>query len=71
MVPHDPVDIARKGNSKGKRLTQYVESQGGSMRDVIAFGDNYNDISMLEAAVPAWRWQCRRRGESPRQRGDW
>ena len=47
---HDQVDIARKGNSKGKRLTQYVESQGGSMRDVIAFGDNYNDISMLEAA---------------------
>ncbi|MCG7779662.1 pyridoxal phosphatase [Lelliottia amnigena] len=47
---HDQVDIARKGNSKGKRLTQFVESQGGSMRDVIAFGDNYNDISMLEAA---------------------
>ena len=47
---HDQVDIARTGNSKGKRLTQYVESQGGSMRDVIAFGDNYNDISMLEAA---------------------
>lgn len=47
---HDCVDIARKGNSKGKRLTQFVESQGGSMQDVIAFGDNYNDISMLEAA---------------------
>ena len=44
------MDIARKGNSKGKRLTQYVESQGWSMQDVIAFGDNYNDISMLEAA---------------------
>jgi Cof subfamily protein (haloacid dehalogenase superfamily) len=47
---HDQVDIARKGNSKGKRLTQYVEAKGWSMRDVIAFGDNYNDISMLEAA---------------------
>ena len=47
---HDQVDIARKGNSKGKRLTQFVESQGWSMQDVIAFGDNYNDISMLEAA---------------------
>ena len=46
---HDQVDIARKGNSKGKRLTQYVESQGWSMQDAIAFGDNYNDISMLEA----------------------
>jgi Cof subfamily protein (haloacid dehalogenase superfamily) len=29
---HDQVDIARKGNSKGKRLTQYVESQGWSMQ---------------------------------------
>lgn len=47
---HDQVDIARKGNSKGKRLAEYVESIGGSMKDVIAFGDNYNDISMLEAA---------------------
>jgi Cof subfamily protein (haloacid dehalogenase superfamily) len=47
---HDQVDIARKGNSKGKRLSQYVASQGWSMQDVIAFGDNYNDISMLEAA---------------------
>ncbi len=47
---HDQVDIARKGNSKGKRLTQFVESQGWSMQDVVAFGDNYNDISMLEAA---------------------
>ncbi|MGK0600732.1 pyridoxal phosphatase [Yokenella regensburgei] len=47
---HDQVDIARQGNSKGKRLTQWVESQGWSMKDVVAFGDNYNDISMLEAA---------------------
>jgi hydroxymethylpyrimidine pyrophosphatase-like HAD family hydrolase len=47
--PHDQVDIARKGNSKGKRLTQYVESRAGRCRRD-AFGDNYNDISMLEAA---------------------
>ena len=46
----DQVDIARKGNSKGYRLTRWVESQGLSMKDVIAFGDNFNDISMLEAA---------------------
>ncbi|VEB61922.1 Putative phosphatase [Salmonella enterica subsp. enterica] len=26
---HDQVDIARKGNSKGKRLTQWIEAQGG------------------------------------------
>ncbi|EJX4183711.1 pyridoxal phosphatase [Salmonella enterica] len=47
---HDQVDIARQGNSKGKRLTQWIEAQGWSMKNVIAFGDNYNDISMLEAA---------------------
>ncbi|WJD47917.1 pyridoxal phosphatase [Enterobacter sp. PGRG2] len=47
---HDQVDIARRGNSKGKRLAQWVAAQGLSMQDVIAFGDNYNDISMLEAA---------------------
>ena len=47
---HDQVDIARAGNSKGKRLAQWVAAQGLSMQDVIAFGDNYNDLSMLEAA---------------------
>ncbi|OKP04847.1 pyridoxal phosphatase [Xenorhabdus eapokensis] len=46
----DQVDIAKKGNSKGIRLQQWVESQGMSMKDVIAFGDNYNDLSMLESA---------------------
>ncbi|WP_075272424.1 pyridoxal phosphatase [Yersinia pseudotuberculosis] len=47
---HDQVDIAQAGNSKGKRLQQWVESQGLSMQEVIAFGDNFNDLSMLEAA---------------------
>ncbi|MCS4264320.1 pyridoxal phosphatase [Serratia sp. BIGb0163] len=45
----DQVDIAKGGNSKGKRLQQWVESQGLSMSQVVAFGDNYNDLSMLEA----------------------
>ena len=45
---HDQVDIAQAGNSKGKRLAQWVESQGFSMQEVLAFGDNYNDLSMLE-----------------------
>ena len=47
---HDQVDIARAGNSKGKRLAEWVAAQGLSMQDVVAFGDNYNDISMLQAA---------------------
>jgi Cof subfamily protein (haloacid dehalogenase superfamily) len=47
---HDQVDIAQAGNSKGKRLAQWVESQGLSMNQVIAFGDNFNDLSMLKNA---------------------
>ncbi|NDL62790.1 pyridoxal phosphatase [Acerihabitans arboris] len=47
---HDQVDIAQAGNSKGKLLQQWVESAGLTMDQVIAFGDNYNDLSMLEAA---------------------
>jgi len=45
---HDQVDVAKGGNSKGRRLQEWVESQGMSMQDVVAFGDNYNDLSMLE-----------------------
>ncbi|WP_017345864.1 pyridoxal phosphatase [Pantoea sp. A4] len=45
---HDQVDIAQQGNSKGKRLAEWLASQGLSMKDVLAFGDNYNDLSMLE-----------------------
>ncbi|HEY1846558.1 MAG TPA: pyridoxal phosphatase [Buttiauxella sp.] len=47
---HDQVDVAQNGNSKGKRLAQWVESEGLSMDQVMAFGDNYNDLSMLEGA---------------------
>ena len=46
----DQVDIAQQGNSKGKRLQQWLTRRGFSMQDVIAFGDNYNDLSMLESA---------------------
>lgn len=46
---HDQVDIAKSGNSKGKRLQQWVSAQGLSMDQVVAFGDNYNDLSMLKA----------------------
>ncbi|GAB7261112.1 pyridoxal phosphatase [Dickeya ananatis] len=45
----DQVDIAQTGNSKGRLLQRWVESQGFSMNDVVAFGDNFNDISMLSA----------------------
>lgn len=47
---HDQIDITRAGNSKGNRLAQWLKSQGLSMQEVVAFGDNHNDLSMLEAA---------------------
>ncbi|AXF76328.1 pyridoxal phosphatase [Erwinia tracheiphila] len=46
----DQVDIAKSGNSKGKRLAEWVAAEGLQMSDVLAFGDNYNDLSMLETA---------------------
>jgi len=47
---HDQVDVTQRGNSKGARLAQWVAQQGLTMDQVIAFGDNDNDLSMLETA---------------------
>lgn len=44
----DQVDVTQRGNSKGARLAQWVAEQGLTMDQVIAFGDNDNDLSMLE-----------------------
>ncbi len=44
----DQVDIAQGGNNKGKLLSEWATSQGLDMSQVIAFGDNFNDVSMLE-----------------------
>ncbi|QTF09297.1 pyridoxal phosphatase [Brenneria izadpanahii] len=46
----DQVDIAQTGNSKGNLLRRWVEEQGLAMKEVIAFGDNFNDLSMLASA---------------------
>jgi Cof subfamily protein (haloacid dehalogenase superfamily) len=43
-------DYARKGNSKGNRLTEYIKSIGITLDQVVAIGDNHNDISMIEIA---------------------
>ena len=43
-------DFARKGNSKGNRLTQYINGLGISTEQVVAIGDNHNDISMIKVA---------------------
>jgi len=44
------VDVARTGNSKGARLAEWVRRRGYDAAEVIAFGDHYNDISMLSYA---------------------
>ena len=44
------VDIAQSGNSKGALLAQWIESQAIAASQVVAFGDNFNDISMLRLA---------------------
>lgn len=46
----DQVDVAQRGNNKGWRLAQWAADRGIAMSEVVAFGDNHNDISMLEAA---------------------
>lgn len=45
----DRVDISAQGNSKGVRLLQLLVSENIDPAKVIAFGDNFNDISMLKA----------------------
>jgi Cof subfamily protein (haloacid dehalogenase superfamily) len=44
------VDFAAQGNSKGKRLQEYVTELGYDATHVMAIGDNHNDTSMLEYA---------------------
>lgn len=44
----DRADIARAGNSKGNTLAKLLEMEGIDPKNVIAFGDNFNDISMLK-----------------------
>lgn len=44
----DRADITAQGNSKGARLAEVLEQAKISPEKVIAFGDNFNDISMLQ-----------------------
>lgn len=47
---HNRIDFARRGNSKGARLEAYYTSLGLTKSQVIAIGDNHNDISMFQVA---------------------
>ncbi len=44
------VDINPRGNSKGKRLEELATQKGIAASEVIAFGDQMNDITMLAYA---------------------
>lgn len=44
----DRVDITAQGNSKGSCLAELLKLENIDPQNVIAFGDNFNDISMLE-----------------------
>lgn len=47
------VDVLNHGCSKGHALRRWAEHRGIERRQVMAIGDNYNDIEMLEfAGVP-------------------
>jgi len=43
------VDVTRAGNTKGRALIDWAETQGIAPSEIIAFGDNHNDLSMLSA----------------------
>ncbi len=45
----DRVDVANNGNSKGDRLLELLNRWQIDPQNVIAFGDNHNDTSMLTA----------------------
>lgn len=44
------LDITRPDNSKGRRLAEWITERGISPEEVIAFGDEQNDIEMLRMA---------------------
>jgi Cof subfamily protein (haloacid dehalogenase superfamily) len=48
------LDILNKGCSKGAALQRWAEHRGYQAAEVMAIGDNYNDIEMLEFAGHAY-----------------
>lgn len=43
-------DVAVKGNTKGNGLKHWAEHENIKLSEIVAFGDSYNDISMLSIA---------------------
>ena len=46
----DVVDVVQKGWTKGDRLSEWARREGVALDEILAVGDNYNDISMLTQA---------------------
>ena len=44
------VDILPAGCSKGSALLRLAETRGVKAEEILAIGDNWNDVSMLEVA---------------------
>jgi len=44
------IDFSRAGNSKGNRLSHFIKDYDIQAEQVVAIGDNHNDISMIEFA---------------------
>ncbi|MWP46157.1 pyridoxal phosphatase [Gilliamella sp. Pas-s27] len=43
-------DVAVKGNTKGNGLMHWAQNENINLNEIVAFGDSYNDISMLSIA---------------------
>jgi len=46
----DRLDVVAGGNTKGGRLIEWAASRGVDASEIVAFGDNQNDIDMLRVA---------------------
>ena len=44
---HDRIDVMPAGRSKGSRLVSWAAERGIGADDIVAFGDNFNDLGML------------------------
>jgi hydroxymethylpyrimidine pyrophosphatase-like HAD family hydrolase len=44
---HDRIDVMPAGRSKGSRLVSWAAERGVDSADIVAFGDNFNDVDML------------------------
>lgn len=43
-------DFTSQGNSKGRRLADYLKQNNYSAQELMAIGDNHNDVSMIKLA---------------------